>query len=111
MLIRQGKPIHKVTLIMDLIEQGQMNISLVRLFYFDDKDKMIYKTERNYPLGEVLHVLYEHDLELERAGFKECGFEGAEKDGSTGVSNSRIWRHRWFYELAKLARTPEASSN
>lgn len=110
MLVRQGKPIHRVTLIMELIEQGGVNFSLVRLFYFDEKNEMVFKTERNYPLGEVLQVLYEHDVELERAGFKECDFEDPEEAGIIGVGNTRIWRHRWFYELAESAEPKDVSN-
>lgn len=104
MLVRQGKVIHRVTLIMELIEQGGMNFALVRLFYFDEDNDMVYKIERRYDLGEVLHVLCEHDDDLMQAGFKECGFEGAEDDGIIGVGNSRIWRHRWFYELTEAGQ-------
>lgn len=110
MLVRQGKAIHQVTLVMELIEQGGFNFSLVRLFYFDEENEMVLKIERNYPLGEVLHVLAEHDEELVRAGFKETDFEGAEEAGIIGVGNSRIWRHRWFYELAESAEPKDVSN-
>jgi hypothetical protein len=102
MMIRNGKPVKRVTILLDLIERGGENIAVVRVFYFDENEE-IYKTEQVYNLSEVSHVLWERDDELARGGVIQRGWQKSE-DGVPGFGGSRLWRHKFFYEVEETAK-------